>query len=491
MASKSSSSTSRKTNWILITAAILTTFGWYYYSKTNSTKQTTNTQQAQTAVATRGSLTLSASGSGTLVAQTDASFGFETSGQVTQLYVKIGDRVEAGKVLAQLDDTLAQMKYVEAQQALQELYSATSIATVKQEIATAQDSHVAAHDWLSYLLSPEVIDAEENLAAAEQRLAEAQANAKANPSNETDKAVAEQEAAIAYLKDKLSQAQTYYKDTYLPETFGVYENVGTRRFPKIVLATYTDQNTGEEVPDIRAPSVADLAKARNDYAQAKQTISEGQEYLDALNAGVIPEGATGAKLSDLYNAQQALENAQAALDATKLTAPISGAVTSLDLNVGEQVGTSSIITISQLSQPYVVDAYLDESDWSNAHIGNKVSVSFDLLPDQTFPGTVTTVYPGLVASGNSSLVHIVVQLDSSISQGLPAGTGASISVVGGEANGVVLVPVNAIHKANGGYAVTVIQNGEQAERAVEIGIQNETYVEIKSGLDAGETVVTE
>jgi RND family efflux transporter MFP subunit len=436
-------------------------------------------------------LTRSASGSGTLVAQTDASFGFNTSGQVRQVYVKVGDEVEAGQVLAQLDDTLAQMSYDEAQQALQELYSATSVATVKQEIATAQDAQVAARDWLSYLLSPEVIDAEENLAAAEQKLAEAQAEAQAQPSSETDKKVAEQEAAVAYLKDKLSQAQTYYQDTYLPENFGVYENVGSRRFPKIVLATYIDPYTGEEVPEINAPSTADIAKARNDYAQAKETIVQGQEYLEALNSGVIPEDGIGTRLNDLYNAQHALNDARSALDATKLIAPISGTVTSLDINVGEQVGTSSVITISQLNQPYVIDAYLDEADWNNAKVGNKVTVTFNLLSEQTFPGTVTMVYPGLVGSDNSSLVHVIVQLNQSISQDLPAGTEAIISVIGGEANGVVLVPVNVVHKVDGGYAVTVIQNGQKMERDVEIGIQNETYVEIKSGLEAGEIVVTE
>jgi RND family efflux transporter MFP subunit len=436
-------------------------------------------------------LTRSASGSGTLVAQTDANFGFDTGGQIAQIDTKVGDEVEAGQVLAQLDDTFAQMNYDEAQQALQELYSAASIATVKQEIATAQDAQVAARDWLSYLLSPEVIYAEENLAAAEQKLAEAQTEAQAQPSSETDKTVAEQEAAVAYLKDKLSQAQTYYQDTYLPENFGVYENVGSRRFPKIVLATYIDPYTGEEVPEIDAPSTADIAKARNDYAQAEETIVQGQEYLEALNSGVIPEDGTGTRLNDLYNAQQALKDARSALDATKLIAPISGTVTSLDVNVGEQVGTLSVMTISQLNQPYVIDAYLDEADWNNAKVGNKVTVTFNLLSEQTFPGTVTMVYPGLVGSDNSSLVHVIVQLNQSISQDLPAGTEAIISVIGGEANGVVLVPVNVVHKVDGGYAVTVIQNGQKMERDVEIGIQNETYVEIKSGLEAGEIVVTE
>jgi multidrug efflux pump subunit AcrA (membrane-fusion protein) len=138
--------------------------------KTFQPTQVTNASDLGTAVAIRGNLSISASGSGTLVAETDASFGFDTSGQVTQVNVKVGDQVEAGQVLARLDDTLVQMKYDETQQAMQELYSTASIAAVKQEISTAQDAQVAARDWLSYLLSPEVIDAEENLAAAEQRL---------------------------------------------------------------------------------------------------------------------------------------------------------------------------------------------------------------------------------------------------------------------------------------------------------------------------------
>ena len=95
----------------------------------------------------------------------------------------------------------------------------------------------------------------------------------------------------------MSQAWTYYENVYLPEEFGVYENVGTRRFPKQVLATTTDPITGEEVPEINAPSAGDLATARNTIAQAQQTISEGQTYLDILNSGIIPDGAVGSKIT--------------------------------------------------------------------------------------------------------------------------------------------------------------------------------------------------
>jgi len=479
--------TKGKTIWIISVLILFFAAGSYYYFRIKPATQTASSSTTQTEVVRRGNLVISASGSGTLITQTDATFGFDTSGVVTQVLVKIDDQVAAGQVLAQLDDTLAQMKYVEAQQALQELYSVTAKATVQKEIGTAQDAEFAARTWLEYLLSPEVVEAEEKAASAEQQLADAQAEAKANPSDAANQKVKDSEATLIYLKEKLTQAWAYYENVYLPENFTQYERKGRTQ----VVVTYTDPYTGEILPEIIKPSTADIAKARNDLAQARATIKDDQVYLEVLNSGTIPEGATGARLNDLYNTQLAVKNAQSTVDATKLIAPISGTVTALDVAVGEQGNTSSAVTISQLNQPYVVDAYLDQTDWDMAKVGNKVNVTFALLSEQPFPATVTTVYPELVSSNNSSLIHILVQLDQSISQDLPAGTGATVEVVGGEAQDVVLVPVGAIHKTDSGKsAVTLLQNGKQVEQEVELGLQNETYAEVKSGLEAGTLVVT-
>ena len=85
--------------------------------------------------------------------------------------------------------------------ALRELYSAASIATVQQEIATAKDTEFYAREWLEYLLSPEVLEAEENLAIAQQKLADTQSEAAANPSDAADQLVKEKEQAVDYLTD--------------------------------------------------------------------------------------------------------------------------------------------------------------------------------------------------------------------------------------------------------------------------------------------------
>ncbi|RPJ22322.1 MAG: biotin/lipoyl-binding protein, partial [Chloroflexi bacterium] len=308
----------RKTIWIVAVILLAAVGGYAYYSKVSLAAQTTDESAAQTEIVRRGDLVVSASGTGTLIANSDANFGFEASGQVTEVYVRIGDQVEAGQVLAQLDDTLPQMDYVEAQQALLELYSAASIAAVQQEIGMAQDTEYYAREWLEYLISPEVVEAEENLAIAEQKLADAKMEAKANPSDAVEQALKEKEQAVTFLAEKLDQAWAYYENEYLFENFAEYESVGRGRNARQVLVTYIDPNTGEELPEINGPSSADIAIARNNLAQAQETIREDEIYLEVLKTGVMPEGATGAKLTTLYEAQLAVEEAKSALEVMQL-----------------------------------------------------------------------------------------------------------------------------------------------------------------------------
>jgi len=183
--------------------------------------------------------------------------------------------------------------------------------------------------------------------------------------------------------------------------------------------------------------------------------------------------------------------AKANLDATELSAPIDGIITSISLNIGDIVGSSSVITISNMTQPYTMDAYLDEVDWDKAKIGYEASVTFDLLPDNSYSGKIIKVYPGLDSSSGTSLVHIVVQLDDNVNVDLPAGATASVDVTGGTALGAVLVPTSALNEVEPGkYVVYLMKNGEPVEQVVEIGIQDILNAEVKSGLQRGDVVLT-
>ena len=116
---------------------------------------------------------------------------------------------------------------------------------------------------------------------------------------------------------------------------------------------------------------------------------------------------------------------------------------------------------------------------------------FDILPDQTFTGKVTDVYPELDSSTSTSLVHATVKLDQTIDSGLPSGASAAVDVIGKQAKNAVLVPIEAIHDASGKNLVFVRQqNGKLKLQTVEVGLKDALYAEIKSGLQIGDVVTT-
>jgi multidrug efflux pump subunit AcrA (membrane-fusion protein) len=68
---------------------------------------------------------------------------------------------------------------------------------------------------------------------------------------------------------------------------------------------------------------------------------------------------------------------------------------------------------------------------------------------------------------------------------------ASVDVISGRAEGVALVPVEALRELEPGkYAVFVMEDGQPRLRTVEVGLTDLTYAEITSGLDVGEVVTT-
>jgi len=144
-----------------------------------------------------------------------------------------------------------------------------------------------------------------------------------------------------------------------------------------------------------------------------------------------------------------------------------------------------------------VQIYMDPNDWTNLKVGYTAEVTFDALPNQTFTGKVTQITPQLVTIQGNSIVEGLVQLNQSQASGsnnpiqLPLGVSASVDVIAAEARNVVLVPVQALHQLSANsYAVFVVVNGKPTLRVVTIGLQDPTFVEIKTGVKAGDVVTT-
>jgi HlyD family secretion protein len=460
---------------------ILIAAGSYAYLQAAQKKsQAASQSTTQTAVVRLGNIEISASGTGSLIAASQAEFGFQTSGKLAELSVKIGDQVKKGQLLAQLDNSTQQAELDSANQSLAELTSPAAIATAKQAAAQAQLDVNDAYSTLAYQISPEVLSWEEKVTAAQQTLDKAQIDAQASPSAQTDQKVQEAQAALKSAQQELGGAKAWYEKVYLPDHFTVTE---------------VDKKTHTVKTYISAPSATNIEDARTALDLARANLVEAQDLVTALTQGYAPKNATGSSLSQLVQARLDVQNAQDNLDATRLFSPLDGTVTAINAQVGDSVSdTTTVITVADLSRSYL-DIYIDESDWEKLAIGEETDVIFDALPTQTFTGHVTSIDPVLTSVDNVPAVHAQVELDSntdSSGRTLLIGLNASVDVISAKADNVLLVPVEALQELETGkYAVFVQQSDGQLKlQTVEIGLMDDSYAEVKSGLQEGDVVST-
>jgi multidrug efflux pump subunit AcrA (membrane-fusion protein) len=431
----------------------------------------------QTATVRRGDIVIIASGSGQVVSAAEIDVGFNGGGEITDVFIEIGDHVEAGQVLVAVDDTSAMSLLAQAEANLRELTSPAAMAIAQQSLAIAQMAVEDAYDDLAYLISPSLLLWERNVAIAHQALLEAQAAAEADSSQEASQALTEAEEALEQAQAQLDYFQQVYEAVYLPDTFTF---------------TYTDRTLGS-VTYYDPPSDYEIAEARAVLALAEARVDEAAALLAIQQGEMIPTDASGPGLVKLEQAINSVESARLNLKATELVAPISGTVTSLSAIVGQTVGSAPILTISVLEPP-MLQIYLDEMDLANIAVGYVVEAIFDALPDSLFIGHVVQVDPKLIAIQGVSTVRGLVELDEATSGDmppLPIGMNAAVDVIAAEAEEVLLVPIEALRELEPGvYAVFVMQDGEPRLNPVTVGLMDYAYAEIQSGLEVGDVVTT-
>lgn len=449
--------------WIIIFVAIIASAGGFYYYTTQATAtESAESEQPamQTAVARRGDLIIYASGAGSVIPAAEISLGFDESGTLIDLPIQVGDRVQAGDVLARLriketpeeiaaSIAEAELSVKKAQKTLDDLYAnaktsqADALTAITQYATDVRDSQYQLDNYTipSNLADMDALEALETTHLALQAASEAFAPYKyLSSSNETRQ----------QLLTTLNEAQSDY-------------NAAVRRL---------------EYETNLAVASANLDKAQADYE--KYSNGPDQQEVELAEA-------------ELANAQARLELAQQTKSEIELVAPSAGTILAVDANVGENLGASAFITLANIEQP-LLEVYLDETDLGKIATGYEAEAVFDALPDQIFSGEVIAVDPSLQTVSGVQAVKTLVLLSPDEGQAvspLPIGLNASVDIIGGRAAGAVLVPVESLRELGPDeYAVFVVVDGEPKLRVVEVGLVDITFAEIISGLEPGEVVST-
>jgi HlyD family secretion protein len=430
----------------------------------------TATSAYKTTTVRRSDLSLTISGSGTVITAKSVDLAFSIEGTVSELNVELGDTVTQGQVLATLGDTaeikqtiLDQKLAVEvAQKTLDDLQSggAGALAQAQADQATAAQAYAVARSNVHY---------------------------KGDPRCAVSKT---QDYYFQYLSAKkevdlwegyLNDGTSGYGHDYILQTLTPLRKTRDQALGNY---TYCQGYTDEEIQSSQAN--LQLTKAKLDYTTGV--------YANLKTSGGVDPVALAVAEATLKDAQLQLSKAESDLAGTTITAPMNGTVTAVKGSVGDDAGTSTFITLSDLEQPQV-QVNIDETDLQNFATGCAAEVTFDSLPGETFPGIVTQVSPILVSVNNTNMVQGLIELQKKqMASGkmLSVGLTAAVEVTCSQAKNALVVPAQALYEPEGQSAYVYVLNtqSQPEKREVVVGLKTVASAEITRGLSEGEKIIT-
>jgi macrolide-specific efflux system membrane fusion protein len=264
--------------------------------------------------------------------------------------------------------------------------------------------------------------------------------------------------------------------------------------------------------------------AKVDPAAAKRTLSAAEADLDAAQDSIARAEDAGSDTSTAANqvtqAQLAVDEAQAAVTGTTLKAPMAGTVVTVNGTLGSSASGGSsgssgssggssgaqgagqqgaatsttttstddgFIGIADLSRLQVTAAFA-EADATKLKEKQKATVTWNALSGTEQSAKVVAVDPQATTANNVVTYGVTLSLDK-VPAGAKPGQTVSVSVVTGSVTDAIYVNAAALTTVGNRHSVTVLADGTEQTRPVEVGLQGDQVTQITSGLTAGEQVV--
>ncbi|MGE5041808.1 MAG: efflux RND transporter periplasmic adaptor subunit [Candidatus Levyibacteriota bacterium] len=241
-------------------------------------------------------------------------------------------------------------------------------------------------------------------------------------------------------------------------------NISNRALPQFTTAQ--DNWLGAEATYKNQQTVVNQAQAA--LASAWNSYQQSSSEIDAPAAGVI---------SDLTIAS-----------GMQMASSGGGNSSNSSSSSSNTISSNNVATIKMQGNP-VITIQLPESDAVKVEPNQKVTVTFDALPNLTFTGKVLGINTtGTVSSGVTSYPATIV-LDTGNEKILP-NMSANASIITNVKPDVLVVPNAAVQSLGGQSTVRVLKNGQVSVVPVQTGLASDTQTEIVSGLSEGEDVVT-
>ena len=468
---------------------------------------------SSTVPVTRQNLTATIAGSGSVTAEQSLNLPFQMSGTVTEVLVKEGDTVQAGQVLARLDDRNLQLQVASARSSLESAEArlaqaqqgnakAEDIAAVQAQLASAQATYNKTANGPSA--------ADKASAQASVRSAQAAYDAAVKSAGTSTSQLESASAALQKAQANVQQAQAKYDQ--------VASNPDIARRPEALsLQTATidyqqakanydslSQTSGADAQSKIASAAAQLAQARanlakltptaEDLAVVKANLDQAKANLAKLTAAAT---ATDLQIQQaaVTQADQSLQQAQLNLENATLKAPFAGIVAQINMDPGSpaNAATAAIKLINR--NPLHVDLKLSENDVAQVQLDQPVKLTIQSLGGWETDGKVSFIAPAADTSNGVVTYAVRVSFPDNDPK-VKVGMTADLDIVTARKDGVLLVPNTALLPKGAGRVVQVPATDAQGRpttpREVEVttGLSDGTMTEILSGLSEGDQVIS-
>ena len=241
------------------------------------------------------------------------------------------------------------------------------------------------------------------------------------------------------------------------------------------------------------------------------TVKEGDRVMEDQVMGGFDETDMETQIENaaiqVQNAELTLKNAQDRLEDYSITSTIDGTVIEKNYDVGDTLDTSNASTTG-IAYPAVIydmsaltfDISVNELDINKIQVGQRVEITADAVEGETFTGVVDKVNINGTTTNGSTNYPVTVLVDGTPEE-LKPGMNVSAKIVVEDAGNVLCVPVEAVSRGADGTSLVkvagegaldengnVVDPSKLEDRVVTLGRSDDTYIEILSGLEDGETV---
>lgn len=273
------------------------------------------------------------------------------------------------------------------------------------------------------------------------------------------------------------------------------ENAQTNRL-KVLSELMLEQQFAESQPPARQENAALQKGAEENYEKARLLFQKGEmslaefeqaeeEYLKSMIDLGGKRDEIMASVKGLTQAEINVKKAQLRLEKAKIKAPFSGIVSGIKISPGEYISAGTeLFTLVNINKITFVARIL-ESEISKIQKGRKANLFFSAYPGKPFGGEVQAVSPVVDPEDKTCRIYIGIPNP----QGeIKPGMHADAEIVTDIYRDRLLVPQDAIVVRMGRKLVFVVEDGLAKWHYVDVGLENEQYVEILEGVEPGDQV---